>query len=72
MTTRRAASLGLLSTAALAIAPGLGQAQSQAAIDLPAPRTDFGKSLAQALRTRRSTRVFAPRPLPLAVLSELL
>lgn len=73
MTTRREISLGLLATAAgLAMAPGIAAAQELQPIDLPPPRADFGSSLAQALKRRRSTRAFAPRPLPPQVLSELL
>ncbi len=72
MPTRRVTNLGMLSTAALAMAPGFAQAQQPPPIDLPPPRADFGKSLAQALKLRRSTREFAARPLPPQVLSELL
>jgi nitroreductase len=72
MPTRRAANLAILSVAALAMAPGLAAAQTQQAVTLPPPRTDFGKSLAQALKLRRSIREFDPRPLPAQVMSELL
>ena len=72
MTTRRELGLGLLAAAGVALAPGLASAQAQAPIELPPPRADFGTSLAQALKRRRSTREFAPRPLPPQVLSELL
>ena len=72
MTTRRAANLAILSAAALAIAPGIVAAQAQQPIVLPQPRADFGTSLAQALRQRRSTRAFDPRPLSPQALSELL
>jgi nitroreductase len=72
MTTRRAANLAILSAAALAIAPRLVAAQTQAPIALPPPRADFGTSLAQALRLRRSIREYDPRPLSPQVLSELL
>lgn len=67
---RRQAALGLLATAGVALAPGL--AVAQAPIALPPPRADFGRSLAQALKARRSQREFAARPLPPQVLSELL
>ena len=60
--------LGLI--AAAASRPAV--AQQPAAIDLPAPRSEFGRSISQALRMRRSQRDFASRPLPLQVLSELL
>jgi nitroreductase len=72
MTTRRRLGLGLLAAAGVAMAPGLAAAQTLAPIELPAPRADFGGTLAQALKWRRSTREFAPRPLPPQVLSELL
>ena len=72
MATRRSTNLGLLSTAVLAMAPGLAQAQTLPPIDLPPPRADFGQSLAQTLKLRRSTREFDPRPLPPQILSELL
>lgn len=65
---RRRATLGLLAAAA----PGVAGAQDTAPIMLPAPRADFGCSLARALKQRRSDRAFAPRPLPAQVLSELL
>ncbi len=73
MTTRRSTSLGLLATA-VGLAAGAAPAAARAfgPIALPLPRADFGTSLAQALKLRRSTREFAPRPLPLQVLSELL
>ncbi|MEO8321070.1 MAG: SagB/ThcOx family dehydrogenase [Bradyrhizobium sp.] len=41
-------------------------------IRLPAPRTEGGKPLIQALRLRRSTRVYADRDLPDQVVSDLL
>ncbi|HEY6440243.1 MAG TPA: nitroreductase family protein [Acetobacteraceae bacterium] len=72
MTTRRAANLAILSAAALAMAPAIASAQTQETIVLPPPRADFGKSLAEALRLRRSIRSFDPRPMPPQVLSELL
>jgi nitroreductase len=72
MTTRREINLGLLAAAGLAMTSGFAAAQAQAPIALPPPRADFGTSLAQALKLRRSTRAFAPRPLPPQVLSELL
>ena len=64
MTTRRAANLAILSVAALAMAPRIASAQTQLTIVLPPPRADFGKSLGEVLRLRRSTRSFDPRPLP--------
>jgi SagB-type dehydrogenase family enzyme len=41
-------------------------------IELPAPRTEGGRPLMQALRNRHSQRDFAPRPLPRHMLSDLL
>ncbi len=72
MTTRREINFCLLAAAGMAMAPGLAAAQDLAPIVLPSPRADFGCSLAQALKLRRSMREFAPRPLPPQVLSELL
>jgi len=72
MTTRRDVNLGILSAVALVAAAGPAHAQEQRPIALPPPRPDFGTSLGQALRMRRSTRAFASRPLPPQVLSELL
>jgi nitroreductase len=72
ITTRRHTNLGILATVAAALAPAATVAQQQQPIELPPPRPEFGTSLAQALKLRRSTREFAPRPLPPQVLSELL
>jgi nitroreductase len=72
MTTRREINLGLIAAAGLAMAPRIVAAQELQPIELPPPRADFGTSLAQALKLRRSTREFADRPLPPLVLSELL
>jgi nitroreductase len=69
---RRQTTLGLLAAAGVAMTPGLAAAQELAAIALPAPRTDFGRSLGQTLRMRQSQRDFATRPLAVQVLSELL
>lgn len=41
-------------------------------IELPAPRSEGGKPLMQALRLRRSLREFAPQPLPRPMLADLL
>ena len=41
-------------------------------IDLPAPQTAGGAPLMQALAQRKTTRVFANKPLPVQVLSNLL
>ena len=70
MTTRRDINLGTCSPRrASSMAPRFASAQEQAPIALPPPRADFGCSLAQALKLRRSTREFAARPLPPQVLS---
>lgn len=69
---RRQTTLGLLAAAGVALTPGLSAAQELSQIPLPAPRADFGTSLARALNLRRSQREFASRPLPPQVLSELL
>jgi nitroreductase len=42
------------------------------AIRLPAPRTDGGKPLMQALKERKSARDFSPKELPPQVLSDML
>jgi nitroreductase len=47
-------------------------AQEAKAIELPAPRTDAGKPLMQALMLRRSIREYADRALPAQALSDLL
>lgn len=72
LTPRRQTTLGLLAAAGVAMAPHLSAAQDLSPIELPPPRADFGRSLAQALKARRSERNFAPRALPALVLSELL
>jgi nitroreductase len=64
--------LGLLAAAGVAMTPGLSAAQGLSPIELPPPRADFGLSLAQALKARRSGREFAPGALPRLALSELL
>jgi hypothetical protein len=69
---RRQTTLGLLAAAGAAMTPDLSTAREFVPIGLPAPREDFGRSLGQALKARRSSREFAPRPLPPLVLSELL
>ena len=72
LTPRRQTTLGLLAAAGVAMTPGLSSAQGLSPIDLAPPRADFGRSLAQALKARRSEREFDPRALPPLVLSELL
>ena len=41
-------------------------------IKLPAPQTEGGKPLMQALKDRKSTRAFSPKELPAQILSDLL
>lgn len=72
MMTPRGANIGLISSAAGAAAGGDASAQVDEAIDLPPPRSKGGKPLMEALRSRRSIRQYAPRPLPSQVLSDLL
>ncbi len=47
-------------------------AQELAPVALPAPQTDGGMPLMKALKLRASSRAFAPDPLPLQTLSNLL
>ena len=47
-------------------------AQETQALDLPTPRSDGSKPLIEALRLRRSIRVYSNRALPAQVLSDLL
>jgi len=49
-----------------------GWAQDLEDITLPAPRTDGGKPLMQALKNRQSARAFSAEKLPIQVLSDLL
>ncbi len=69
--TRREASAGLLSSAALAAMPA-APALAAEAIVLPRPRAEGGKPLIEALRLRRSIREYSARSLPPQVLSDLL
>ena len=71
MMTRRQAGAGLLSSGAFAATQTV-LAQEAAAMELPPPRTDGGKPLIQALRSRRSIREYADKPLAAQVLSDLL
>ena len=54
--------------AAVALLPALLAAQQP----LPAPRTDGGKPLMQALSERATSREFSPAPLPAQTMSDLL
>jgi hypothetical protein len=49
-----------------------GLAQELAPVSLPAPQTDGGKPLMQALKLRATARAFAPDPLPPQTLANLL
>lgn len=64
------ASVRLIGWFLLAAAPAL--AQEPQAIRLPPPQTEIGRPLMQALMARQSTRSFAPRPLELQELANLL
>ncbi|MFH1032879.1 MAG: SagB/ThcOx family dehydrogenase [Pseudomonadota bacterium] len=70
-----AASLTLLVALMLTLAlglPGLAQAQPGQNISLPAPQTQGGLPLMQALKQRHTSREFDPRQLEPQVLSDLL
>jgi len=58
--------------AAVLVWPALGSAQELKPIGLPAPRTDGGKPLMQALKARSSSRAFSSEKLPTQVLSDML
>jgi len=63
---------GAASVTPVAASPGAVR-EALSPIELPAPRSDFGVSLSEALRARRSMRELDPsRSLPPLVLSELL
>lgn len=49
-----------------------GGAQELSPLSLPAPQTDGGKPLMQALKLRATSRAFAPDPLPPQTLANLL
>jgi nitroreductase len=67
--TRRLSTMAVLLGFFLA---GRGGAQDLAPVALPAPQTDGGKPLMQALKLRATARAFAPDPLPPQTLSNLL
>ena len=56
----------------LLLCPALSLAQELKPVSLPAPQTEGGKPLMQALKDRHSTREFSSEKLPLQVLSNLL
>jgi nitroreductase len=58
--------------AALVLVTAWAAAQELAPIQLPAPQTEGGKPLMQALKLRATSRAFAPDPLPKQTLSNLL
>lgn len=68
MNTLTKLALGLLGQ----IKPGPAQGDTADSIALPAPNTRGGLPLMQALAQRQSLREFAPEPLPLPLLSNLL
>lgn len=71
MMTRRHANIGLISSAASSLAR-LARAQESEPLELPAPRSQGGRPLIEALKLRRSIREYSPRSLPPQVLSDLL
>jgi len=54
------------------LAAHAGGAQDLSPVSLPAPQTDGGKPLMQALKLRATARAFAPDPLPPQTLANLL
>jgi nitroreductase len=70
MITRRDINAALVSSAVMVAASGVARAQDQ--ISLPAPQTDGGIPLMQALKKRHSSREYSEKPLPPQVLSNLL
>jgi SagB-type dehydrogenase family enzyme len=72
MTAPRRASALLACVIAGMFAASLALAQAPERVALPAPQTDGGKPLMQALKERRSTRAFDERPLPPQTLANLL
>jgi nitroreductase len=71
MVTRRDVNAGLLSGVLVATVPGVA-ARAQALVTLPAPQTEGGLPLMQALKRRRSDREFSEQALAPQVLSNLL
>jgi nitroreductase len=61
-----------VASAALLLLPAWVAAREPAPIHLPAPQTEGGKPLMQALKLRATSREFAPDPLPFPTLSNLL
>ena len=63
---------GFITTCAVCILCAATFAADLTPIKLPAPKTDGGKPLMQALKERKSSREFSLRELPLQVLSDML
>jgi len=59
-------------TSAIILSATILSAQELKPITLPAPQTEGGKPLMQALKERKTSREFSPRALPPQVLSNLL
>ena len=62
---------GLVWLLAAILATAVG-AQELNPVDLPAPQTDGGRPLMQALKERKSTREFSGEKLPVQVLANML
>ncbi len=63
---------GVLTLSLLILLAGFASAQELAPIVLPAPQTNGGKPLMEALALRSTSRAFASDPLPMQILSNLL
>lgn len=61
-----------LTLSSLLLCSVLAFAQERQPLRLPAPQTDRGKPLMQALKERKTTREFSPQQLPAQVLGDLL
>lgn len=73
MITRRTATLGIASTAAIAtLSQPAAPAAELPAFELPTPRHQGGRPLMVALTLRRSIRAYDAKPLPPQLLSDLL
>jgi nitroreductase len=68
---RRLTTIAIVQIAVMTVSC-LAAAQELAPIKLPAPQTEGGKPLMQALKLRATNRAFAPDPLPSQTLSNLL
>lgn len=72
MITRREVNTGVLAGSAFAAMPVFAATQKLLPVELPAPRTEGGMPLMNALKLRRSTREFSGQPLSSQTLSDLL